>query len=310
MAISTYSIDEVPGDIWTGFSKSGPAGVFYKPRLLRIWEEAYDWQSFVYVSEDSGFVGFIKSTIAGKMLFSLPFGWYGGFVGAAPSKSFVTDVMRNLTQSGFIQQNVVQFGGASDESVYRGYQRRTLTTHLLDLGENDAFSENTRRNLNRAEANDLHMRPLIQSDSEDVMTLLDEHEKLTGKRRKMVSGFYEKLLEVSAGLPDEVRLAGAWSGDRLVACHIYFETETDVFYFDGVSNESGRELLANFRLFADTIDGARRRGVRRLNFGATPEGDEGLVRFKESWGAKSVTYSEYSRVSAIGRVIDKVRRRR
>lgn len=307
MAISTYSIDEVPEEVWLWFRKSGPAGVFYYPELLKIWEEVYDWRSVVYVDGDSGFVSLIKSTIAGKMMFSLPFGWYGGFVGANPSKSFVPQATTDLQRRGYIQENIVQFDSIPDNGAYQRYKSRDLTSHILDITGSDDFSDNTRRNVDKAAANELLTRPLDRSDLDSLLQLMDEHEKLTGKSRKVDSTLYAKLLEVSTVLPNGVRVLGAWSGGGLVACHIYFETETDLFYFDGASNEIGRDLLANFKLFAETIAAARQGEIRRLNFGATPYGDKGLLRFKDSWGAKPVVYREYYRVSKVKGLIDAVR---
>ncbi len=307
MAISTYSIDEVPENLWPTFRRTGPAGVFYYPQLLRVWEEVYGWRSATYADGESGLVSFIKSTVAGRMMYSLPFGWYGGFVGAPPSESFVLEAVNELQQMNYIQENIVQFNAVPGSTAYQRYKSRDLTSHILDLTSADDFSENTRRSIDKATAFELLIKPLGKSDLDSLLVLLMQHEKLTGKSRKVDSTLHAKLLEVSTVLPNGVRVLGAWSSAGLVGCHFYFETETGLFYFDGASNGTGRELLANFKLFAETITDARQRGIRRLNFGATPTGDQGLLRFKESWGAKPVTYREYYRVSKVKGMIDALR---
>jgi len=102
-------------------------------------------------------------------------------------------------------------------------------------------------------------------------------------------------------------MIGAFRENTLLAAHIYFVSETDVFYFDGYSNASGLELNANFFLFDLMIARSRDFGRLRFNFGASPKGDTGLERFKGGWGAQPFTYYEYSRRSPLKATIDFLR---
>lgn len=307
--MKSCTIDKVSESLWSAARSVGPPGVFYHKRMLALWERVHGWRSLVFTADDAMFVGFVKSTVAGEVLYSLPFGWYGGFVGSGAGESFRLEGLSAIRSRRFSQENIVEWA-ADNMPVYDSrYSRHEHFTHMLDLTERIGYSENTRRNIEKSEASGVELGRLKSGDCGMYENLLKEHEILTGKRRRIRVEFLNELVRLGDSSESGVTVQGAWSGDNLIACHIYFSTESDVFYFDGVSNKEGRDLLANFLLFDSTIVEARKNGVQRVNFGSSPTADEGLRRFKENWGAEQVKYIEYSRSSRVRSWIESIRGR-
>ncbi|MFH2055144.1 MAG: GNAT family N-acetyltransferase [bacterium] len=311
MQVREIRLNDAPAQFWEIARDSGPASVFYHPDLLDLWSNCYGWRSVLLIASESFLPGLVKASKLGSCFWSLPFGWYGGVFSPAGSNAACEALLTHLSQSKYAEISVVQFSEPSvGGMVTPGFQRRELNTHVLDLKGVLSYSENTQRNLLKAQAQEVQVMPLQLADIPTAMALLKEHERLTGKPRRIRPQFYEGLLRLGCDTNRSVRVSMATSASQMVACHIYLASESDTFYFDGFSSQVGRELSANFLLFDRVIRDSQSLGLMRLNFGASPEDDKGLQRFKESWGATPVNYTELYHASGLKRTVDKLRRRR
>jgi hypothetical protein len=289
---------------------SGLPSPFYSRDLLSVWESVFGWQGIVLQEGDIVMIGFVKQTSLGNIFYSLPFGWYGGIVGSDLTEQLTASILDRLQEQRYIEERVVQLAGTTGTTYPGRYQRRTLTTHVLDLTVAAPYSENTVRNVRKAQQENLITRRLGIADVASVEALREEHIARTGEKRRLADTFYAALYLLTQSEDSGVTMVGAFKDDRLLAVHFYFVSETDVFYFDGYSSAAGLDLGANFFLFDVMIARSRDFGRRRFNFGASPEGDEGLKRFKTGWGAEPFEYYEYSRRDLRKRAIDFVRGRR
>jgi hypothetical protein len=309
MSPEIHSIADVPEALLETIRRSGPAGVFYHRGLLELWERSFGWRGLVVHAENATMVGFVKTTALGRVFYSLPYGWHGGFVGSPAEPSSASVILGWLESQGFLQETIVQSGAFPAEGYPGRYRRRELTTHVLDLGASAPYSTNATRNLKKARGAGLDARPLAREQREPFTQLLRAHVHRTGEARILPEAFYLELFALGLRSDSGVEVRGAFLGSELVACHVYFRTASDGFYFDGFCNQPGLDTCANFLLFDDVIRGSRERGIARFNFGATPEGDEGLERFKAGWGAVAVGYREYDRRSPVKRAVDALRGR-
>ena len=287
----------------TQIQLSGPAAVFVLPALLSMWREVLGWDGLSIDYGDARAIGFEKETKIGKLFFSMPYGGYGGFVDQGTEVER-EEVIAAVLRRSYLQENFVTFGSAVDGSFPAAYIRTDLTTHIIDLTAQVALSENTTRNIRKAAENKFAIAKLDSASHSKFVALLETHQKRTGEYRRMPQGCYEYLLAKSSESGSGVSVYAASNQDGIQCIHIYFETTSDAFYFDGFSTTAGLEQGANFFLMDAMIARFRENGIERLNLGATPPLDKGLRRFKEGWGARDVAYREYCRRSQAKRLID------
>lgn len=287
-----------------------PAKPFHLPALLRMWHKALGWNGLVIRCGDTALPGFEKSTPLGKLFFSMPFGCYGGFAGAKTANEIKT-ICAWLSSRRYLQENITQFGEVDAAAVPSRYQRMQLTTHVIDLSKpRPEFSENTRRNIEKAQSEKLTYRRLREIDVSTVLNLLTEHQRRTKENRRLPISCYEYLFHASTYARSGIMVNCAEKHAVIQGVHIYFVADKDAFYFDGFSSQEGLNHGANFYLFDSAIKSFAEKGIQRFNLGATPINDFGLKRFKEGWGAAETGYCEYSRRSMLKFAIDSVKRRR
>jgi hypothetical protein len=310
-AITELSLDSAPAEFWEIAAANGLASVFYQSKLLKLWQLHYGWSDKVLIAENCCLVGFVKKSLLGRCFWSLPFGWYGGVIGSQMNRDSLSMFLEHLVEGGYAESSIVQLGQSSElpDSIC-GHRRNQLMTHVLDLTISSEYAENTQRNLTKARAQEIEVQPLSSGQIPDALEMLAEHERITGKPRRIRPQFYRDLLQLAVGDGLGVSVRVAVAADRIIACHIYFRSRTDIFYFDSFANQQGRDLLANFVIFDEILQESRRCGLERFNFGASPEGDQNLIRFKESWGATPVAYSEFYRASRLRGAVQRLRGRR
>ena len=307
MSLEVFSLDKLPHSLLAIVQQSGSPSPFYSRGLLSVWEQVYGWQGIVLHENDCLLIGYRKKTSLGAIFYSLPFGWYGGLIGNASSPVFSADIFDWLRDQRFVEECLVQMPNKPVLAYPQRYRQRELITHLLDLTTTSAYSDNTARNVKKSQSHGLTTRRLGLADVAAFEKLREEQVTRTGETRRLSEAFYTALYLLTQSEESGVTIVGAFQDEKLLAGHIYFISETDVFYFDGYATAAGLELHANFFLFDIMINRSRDFGRARFNFGASPSGDSGLERFKSGWGAQLLVYYEYSRRTPIKRAADLLR---
>lgn len=309
MSLEVFSLDKLPDSLLAIAQQSGSPSPFYSRGLLSVWEQVYGWQGIVLHEDDCLSIGYHKKTPLGVILYSLPFGWYGGLIGKTSSVTLSSDAFAWLRDQRFVEERLIQMPTDPALTYPRRYRQRELITHLLDLTTTATYSDNTARNVKKSQSHGLTTRRLGLADVAAFEKLREEHVIRTGETRRLSEAFYTALYLLTQSEESGVTVVGAFQGEKLLAGHIYFISETDVFYFDGYATAAGLELHANFFLFDIMINRSRGFGRVRFNLGASPSGDTGLERFKSGWGAQSLIYHEYSHRAPIKRAADLLRGR-
>ncbi len=311
MSVDLRKIDQLAPDRIESLNRLPIVGVFYTEFLLNIWKRLYQWEDVVLTAGDTCLIGFIKKTSLGNIFYSLPFGWYGGVVCSADNAPKGDQIFAWLEQRSFLQENIVQLvpeGGYGPRYPDR-YTQKALSTHILDLQASPDLNDNTRRNIRAANDAGFKIARCHERDLPQFLSLLRQQVSRTQERRRLPEDFYSELFLHGCKAPGDVIALGAALQEELCAVHLYFRNAEDIFYFDGVASNKGKELGANFAIFDHVIMRNREEGQLRLNFGATPVGDAGLDRFKSGWGATKHTYHEFSRRSLLKQGIDFMVRR-
>jgi len=309
MSLEVLSLDKLPDSLLVIAQQSGAASPFYSRGLLSVWEQVYGWQGIVLHEDDCLLFGYRKKTPIGVIFYSLPFGWYGGLIGRTSSAVLSLEAFAWVCDQHFVEERLVQMPNDSALIYPKRYSQRELTTHLLDLTKTATYSDNTARNVRKSRSHGLTTRRLGLADVAAFEKLREEHVARTGEKRRLSEAFYTALYLLTLSEDSGVTIVGAFLDDELLAGHIYFISETDVFYFDGYATATGLEFQANFSLFDIMIERSRDFGRARFNLGASPSGDSGLERFKSGWGTQSLIYHEYSFRAPIKRVADLLRGR-
>jgi Acetyltransferase (GNAT) domain len=136
------------------------------------------------------------------------------------------------------------------------------------------------------------------ADSDDFAGFMAIEAQALGDRHGVTPAHTGAELELLAGrFPDHIRLTAGFLGDRLVAGVVVYETETVAHAQYIGATEEGYDCHALDFILAHLI-GERYRDKRFFDFGiSTIEGgrvlNEGLIRNKESFGARATNHDFY-----------------
>jgi hypothetical protein len=176
--------------------------------------------------------------------------------------------------------------------------------HILDLHSRteelmDRFASPVRRAIRKAERNGLRAEVVRNRQAiGDFYRLHAQTRRRHGLPPQPASFFlniYEHIIKPGLGF---VVIARHWS--RPIAAAIFFRFGKNALYKYGASNEKFQELRANNLVMWQGIQFLARNGARKLHFGRTECNNDGLRRFKLSWGTEEETI-DYFRVDPSNR---------
>lgn len=176
--------------------------------------------------------------------------------------------------------------------------------HTLDLrgSEEELFGRlksSVRRALRKAERNDLNIE--VTKTREAVLEFYQLHvqtRKKHGLPPQPVSFFlniYEQMIDQGLGF-----IAIARIGLRAVAANVYFQFGKKAVYKFGASDESVQEFRGSNLVMWEGIRFLAKNGAESLHFGRTSLGNEGLRRYKLTWGTQEEKI-EYLKFDAAAR---------
>lgn len=169
-------------------------------------------------------------------------------------------------------------------------------THSLDL-ENigtDSFSASTRRNIRKAENQNLDITFSTSPDSLQAFCRLNaltrRHHGLPPQPRRFFQCVRDHILLRNLGFIVLATLRGT-----AIAANVYFTFGDEIVYKYGASDRTLQHLRANNLVMWEAIRWGRDHGYRSLCLGRTEPGNDGLRRFKMEWGAQEriIRYYRY-----------------
>ena len=181
---------------------------------------------------------------------------------------------------------------------FRDFPRRLIgdssslcfKSHLLNISEKEdavlaSFESSVRRALRKAETSELNI-----SVSQEPQSILDYYTLhcLTRKRH----GLFPQPLRFFRNLHKHVIEPGggfvtlAKKNERVIAGSVFLTLGANACYKYGASDERFQALRANNLVMWRSIQECQTRGCRSLDFGRTSIDNQGLRRFKLSYGTK------------------------
>ena len=159
--------------------------------------------------------------------------------------------------------------------------------HTLNLGKIgiDTFSDSTRRNIKKAQRENLDV---IISASPDALQNFCRLNALTRRihglppqPRRFFQCVHDRILSRNMGFIVLASLRGT-----AIAANVYFTFGNQLLYKYGASDRAYQHLRASNLVMWEAIKWGCDRGYRSLCFGRTEPDNEGLRQFKAGWGAR------------------------
>jgi CelD/BcsL family acetyltransferase involved in cellulose biosynthesis len=287
---------------WDALVEASPeATVFHTSAWASLWLEEWRGARWVaHVIEDgqgyaAGIAAVVRNRPLGRTVFSMPYGTYGGPLvreghpdpGAA-RRDLLSSFSRLLGSRWTMRSEMTWYQGEIAEvppelSPLAGF------THVLPLGRDfeslaEGFTPAARRLVRQAEESGLTIR--AASGEQDVRAFYDiavETVRRRGGKPKPWS-LYERIHRtlVPSGV---ARFHLVHHGEVAVAGSLHLFHEGVATSWLPVSRRSSWPLRPNNFLVARTLETLCEAGYVEYNFGASPHDADGLIRFKESWGA-------------------------
>jgi Acetyltransferase (GNAT) domain len=302
---------------WDVFVNEHPrASLFHSTAWLRALTETYGYQVVAYTTSPGGAklknaIVFcrVQSWITGNRLVSLPFSDH-----CAPLVDSEED-FRSLLSF---------FGDLLSRERFRYFEFRPLTRlkvapfqesttqysfHELDLGPDigtifaNFHKDSIQRKVRRAER-----EKLIYEEGRSGLLFDDFYQLLTLTRRRhrlppQPRSWFEKLISCFG---DDLKIRITRQNGRALAAMLTIRTQNTMVYKNGGSDPRFHNLGSMHLLYWNAIQEAKALGLRSFDFGRTDPGQDGLVTFKNRWGAQKseLTYSRCALTLDRGHVFD------
>jgi serine/alanine adding enzyme len=312
--ITTYNIDEKKERLqWDQFIEAQKDGTpFHLSSWLLTIRQTYPFKPLLYVLKDSsGNISSvlplfrIKSIVTGTRIVSVPFSDY-----CHPLAATEEDLVRLITQLlDSMGRNIkyVEIRGFVSEKakfVCNNYYKRhfiTLPPEPVEMRKkiNKRTIQYSIRKAEKAEVT------IVEDNSEKGIEEFYRLNLLTRKKHGVPpqpKRFFINMIHNMVSHCTTSILLAKWDS-KAIAAGVFFKFLKTVYYKYNVSDPDYLSTKApNHLLTWKAIETACKEGYRYFDFGRTAPDNEGLMRYKEMWGAEAVDlpYSYYPEARGIG----------
>jgi CelD/BcsL family acetyltransferase involved in cellulose biosynthesis len=284
---------------WDSFVSSHPdATPFHRSCWLRTLEKTYSFDPllYVYTGDGTGELGGIfplfriRSLLTGTRVVSLPFSDFGGPLcnGSCLKDDMVAQILQKFNRSVKYVEIRDDITGSAGFSCHNHYKRHVLTLSS-DVGEvlKKIDKKTIQYSIRKARKSGVE----IVEESNRFGT--EEFYRLNCLTRKKHGvpvqpiKFFEKLHEYIFSSGNGYLLLASCNG-QVMAAGIFLTCRDTVYYKYSSSDPAYlTEKCPNHLLTMHAIERACLAGYRFFDFGRTSPDNEGLIRYKEMWGAQS-----------------------
>lgn len=283
---------------WDEFLLRHPrASVFHSAAWIRALRKAYGYDAVAFTTSPSGsalgnaamFCG-VESWLTGRRLVSLPFSDHCDvLVDSAPDLVAITARLRSSLRGEKLQYIEIRPVHAPDMPVFGHCTTSVYYLHEIDLQPDletifqRFHKSSTQRKIRRAEREGLTYKEGCSSE------LLDHFFKLLIMTRRRHSippqprKWFQSLIECFG---DALKIRVAYQGCRPIAAILTLRYKDTLVYKNGCSDARFHNLGGIHMLFWRAIQEAKQDGLQVLDLGRSDQYNEGLVRFKDNWGAR------------------------
>jgi len=292
---------------WGEFLQRHPrASVFHSTPWLNALSKTYGYKPVVYTTSPAGQalqngVVFcrVESWLTGSRLVSLPF---------SDHCDPLVDTEKDLDRINAALEQELRHGGwryielrpLEPIAVVSPLRHATLTYsfHQLDLKPDidtlfrNCHKDSTQRKIRRAEREGLTYR---EGSTEELLDYFYQLFKVTRQRHNLPPQPRKWFANLMDSFGDALKLRVAFKGARTVAAIFTIRYKDTLVYKYGCSDSRFNKLGSMHFLLWKSIQEAKAAGLRFFDLGRTNAGQQGLITFKNRWGATHsvLTYSRY-----------------
>jgi CelD/BcsL family acetyltransferase involved in cellulose biosynthesis len=278
------------------------ATVFHTGAWARLWEAEWPdarWEALT-IEDSGGYAAGLPALVRRRgpvrVIYSMPYATYGGPIvrkdhpdPAGARRNLLEAWARDAARVTTLRAELAWFEGERAElpeslDVSEGF------THVLPLSDDPerlwrGFNPSTRRLVRQADESGLTIRAV---EHEEEVRLFHELAVETVRRRGGTPKPLSLYLRIfrDLGPMGLARYHLVRHGEETVAGSLHFFHEGVATNWLPVSRESRWHLRPNNFLIARILESLAGAGYLAYNFGASPPDAEGLIRFKEGWGAR------------------------
>jgi len=291
--------------------------IFHTAAWASVWTDEWRnarWEALV-LEDDAGYAAGLGAIVRRRGFWrsvdAMPYATYGGPIvrrghpdPAGARRAILQAFEAWIRSRRVLRAGLAWYGGCAEE-LPDGLSSRESFTHVLPLAADfeelaQRFSASTRRLIRQSEASGLAIRAIANdADLRAFYDIAVETVRRRGGEPKPFS-LYERIAAtlVPTGL---ARYHLVTLGEEPVAGSLHLFHEGAATSWLPVSRESFWHLRPNNFLIAHVLESLCAAGYLEYNFGASPPDAEGLIRFKEGWGAKRRPVLLFERRSGLHR---------
>lgn len=317
MDINIFKRDNLDLDAWE--TLTGQGSFFHTYRWVDICLAGISRKSeavFICGFDNNHLVAGLPAVVisrAGfKSFLSLPYGTYGSVLFETgmdnhKKQQFLDCVSDFIRERNFSLVEIIDFQASCRKLSIAGMEMTNCFTHILELKEGNEYQPaegRVERHIKSGQkkqveielVNDIHKL-------EEFYNLYLQTEERHGRTHPVYGkSFFESIYRI-IGDSDSLYWTAAIYDNTMIASQINFIHADTLFYWQGVMDYGKREYKPAYLLMNNAINKAVDMGLKRVNLGASPQNADGLIDFKESWGAKRVEYIKYIKKSLLHRLV-------
>jgi CelD/BcsL family acetyltransferase involved in cellulose biosynthesis len=299
--LSVDFIDPIAAPEWADFVASSPSSeVFHDPRWLQLLRSQYGYEiSACCVRGANGIeaalpFALVNSRLTGNRLVSLPFSDTCSPALAAAAEPEATVVLAEALAERARDEGLELTVHAAIAAIPGGFVSERFVRHELSLPADPdeaerGASKSLRRGVNKARREGLHAERRTDGAALDAFYRLHTETR----RRLGVPTQPKRFIDRFESL-FEAGLGAVWmvlDGEAPVAAAVFLDHNRTVTYKYGASAAEALPKRPNNLLMLEAIRWSCEHGFANFDFGRTDLDNEGLRKFKSSWGAEELPLS-------------------
>ena len=278
------------------------ASLFHTSAWATLWTDEWPgarWEALV-VEENGAYVAGLGAVVRRRGPFrsidAMPFATYGGPIvrtGHPDPRGLATALLEGFARwigGPFVLRGSLAWEGGDPDAFPERLPPSESFTHVLPLSADyedvaSRFSPSTRRLVRQSDESGLAIETADTvekvRDFYDLAVATVRRRGGTPKPRTLYERIFRDLVPKGLGRYHLVR-----HGEDVVAGSLHFFHEGVATNWLPVSSEAAWPLRPNNFLIASILETLSAAGYVEYNFGSSPPEAEGLIRYKEGWGAR------------------------
>jgi hypothetical protein len=294
-------------ELWDNFVKGSKNGVFFFLRdYMEYHSDRFEDHSLIFLKNNKP-VALLPANCSDDVLFSHAGLTFGGIITNRKMKTSlmlqIFDSFKEYLKEGGFKKLLykaiphIYHSYPSEEDLYALFiNNATLikreVSSTIEMAHKMPYSRNMRRNIKKVQDNRLNVKR-----SYDFSTFMLLKEEQLFKKYGLTPTHTALEMEYLAGkFPDNIKLFAAEQNETMIGGVVIYENKNVIHAQYQEANELGMDLHVPSLLFDKLINQYSEK--KYFDFGISTENNgfylnEGLIDFKERFGARSTVYDSY-----------------